>query len=318
VWWKDVVCIRDGSSSVLGSWFSDNLRLRVGNGVTTWFWLDRWVSDVPLCEKFRRLYDLSDNKLATVAQMFHWGWGVGGEAWKWRRRLWVWEEELLEECRLFLLIVTLQVDSVDAWRWTPGIARSYTASGAYRLLTDTTQINNQIPTKLLWRKDMPLKVSVFAWRLFHNRLPSKLNLFRRGIILPEVRNCVSGCGFHESECHLFLSCAFFGHIWQLVRNWLCVHSAELSHILDHFIQFGSSTGYGKSRCSFMHLIWFATTWVIWKEKNARIFRGTENSHLQLLENVQHLSFWWFKASVVSFHYSFYNWCQNPLLCAGIG
>ena len=68
---------------------------------------------------------------------------------------------------------------------------------------------------------------------------------------------------------------FFCHLWQLVRNWLCVHSMDPPHILDHFIQFGSSTGYGKSRCSFMHLIWFATTWVIWKERNARIFRGTQ-------------------------------------------
>jgi len=48
---------------------------------------------------------------------------VGGEAWKWRRRLWVWEEELLEECRLFLLIVTLQVDSGDVWKWTPDTAK---------------------------------------------------------------------------------------------------------------------------------------------------------------------------------------------------
>jgi len=45
--------------------------------------------DVPLCEKFCRLYDLSDNKLAIVAQMFYWGWDVDGEAWKWQRRLWV-------------------------------------------------------------------------------------------------------------------------------------------------------------------------------------------------------------------------------------
>ncbi|AES89497.1 hypothetical protein MTR_4g076130 [Medicago truncatula] len=141
VWWKDIASIRDGSSSMLGSWFLDSLRLRLGNGVDTLLWLDRWVSDVPFCEKFRRLYDLSDNKLANVAQMFQWGWDVGGEAWKWRRRLWVWEEELLKECRLFLLTVTLQVDYADTWRWTPDIANGYTTSGAYRLLTNTTQVN---------------------------------------------------------------------------------------------------------------------------------------------------------------------------------
>jgi hypothetical protein len=54
----------------MGSWFSNNLRLKVGNGVSTLFWLGRWVSDVPLCDKFRRLYELSENKFSTVAQMF--------------------------------------------------------------------------------------------------------------------------------------------------------------------------------------------------------------------------------------------------------
>jgi len=125
---------------------------------------------------------------------------------------------LEEECRLLLLTITLQVDSVDVWRWTLDIANGYTTSGAYRLLTDTTQINDQIPAKFLWRKDVPLKVLVFAWRLFRNRLPSKLNLFRRGIILSAARYCVSGCSLHESKCHLFLSCDFFGQLWQLVRN----------------------------------------------------------------------------------------------------
>jgi hypothetical protein len=72
---------------VIGSWFSDNLGLKVGNGVSTLFWLDRWVSDVPLCDKFCCLYELSENKFSIVAPMFDWGWEEGGEALKWRRRL---------------------------------------------------------------------------------------------------------------------------------------------------------------------------------------------------------------------------------------
>lgn len=62
-----------------------------------------------------------------------------------------------------------------------------------------------------------------------------IDCLQNRICSAEARYCVSGCGFHESECHLIVSCAFFGHLWQLVRNWLCVHSADPSHILDHFI-----------------------------------------------------------------------------------
>lgn len=58
VWWMEVACICDGVGAGEGGWFTDNLRLKVGNGATALFWLDRWVGDVPLRDKFRRLFDL--------------------------------------------------------------------------------------------------------------------------------------------------------------------------------------------------------------------------------------------------------------------
>ena len=35
---------------------------------------------------------------------------------------------------------------------------------------------------LVWHKQVPLKVSIVAWRLPKDRLPTKLNLQRRGIL----------------------------------------------------------------------------------------------------------------------------------------
>ena len=104
----------------------------------------------------------------------------------------------------------------------------------------------------------------------------------------------------------------------MVRNWLDVYSADPSNIVDHFFQFGYVAGFAKSRTSFMHLIWFACSWAIWKERNDKLFCNKENPPMKLLENVKLLSFWWFKAHDVSSHYSFYMWCQNPFSCAGIG
>jgi len=140
-----------------------------------------------------------------------------------------------------------------------------------------------------------LKVSVFAWWLFWNRLQSKVNLFRRENISHESHLCVGGCDLLETTNHLFLDCSFFCSIWQRVRNWLGVHSTDSSIIADNFLQFGGSSGYAKSRRSFMLLIWFASSWVIWKKRNYKIFHGKENSPLQLLKNIKYLSFWWFKA-----------------------
>ena len=66
-----------------------------------------------------------------VADMCALGWEVGGEAWRWRRRLWMWEEEMLEECRQLLDDVIVQANTLDRWQWDPNTHDGYIVCGAY-------------------------------------------------------------------------------------------------------------------------------------------------------------------------------------------
>jgi hypothetical protein len=54
--------------------------------------------------------------------------------------------------------------------------------GAYNLLTIQDFHGVKATSDLFWHKQVPLKVSVLAWRLFHNRLSTKDNLVTRNII----------------------------------------------------------------------------------------------------------------------------------------
>jgi len=112
----------------------------------------------------------------------HLGWGVGGEAWRWRRRLFAWEEELVEGLMLLLQNVSLQVDKDDRWLWTLESSYAFSVRSAYRFLTSQPSIDLSMTISSLWHKDVPLKVVLFAWRLFRDRLPTKDNLHRRGVI----------------------------------------------------------------------------------------------------------------------------------------
>jgi len=116
-WWREVARIRDGVGSDGAGWFREMVVRKVGDEVDTSFWFDRWLGEVPFCQRFRRLFDLAKNKLHSVTTMFSLGWGEDGDAWQWRRRLWVWEEELLVECMMLLSNVILQVDDSDRWQW---------------------------------------------------------------------------------------------------------------------------------------------------------------------------------------------------------
>jgi len=62
----------------------------------------------------------------------------------------------------------------------------YTVSSAYYFLTylelDRHQQHNN-NYRFWWLKAVPLKVLIFAWRLFLNRIPTSDKLFQRRVLL---------------------------------------------------------------------------------------------------------------------------------------
>ncbi|GAU10841.1 hypothetical protein TSUD_425610, partial [Trifolium subterraneum] len=131
----------------------------------------------------------------------------------------------------------------------------YTVRGAYELLTSQVSATTDDAEKFIWHSQVPLKVSIFAWRLVRDRLPTKANLVTRGILSHVAGLCVSGCGEVESAQHLFVSCSIFGSIWGLVRSWIGITSADPTSLRDHFVQFTYSAGGSRVRRSFLQLIW---------------------------------------------------------------
>jgi len=158
---------------------------------------------------------------------------------------------------------------------------------------------------------------IVAWRLLKNRLPTKLNLQRCDILQATNTLCVSGCGNDESASHLFLHCAVFGSLWQHIRSWIGVYGADTQNISDHFHQFIHYTGHSKARRSFIQLLWLLCVWLVWNERNNRLFNNIETPIDQLLEKVKYHSLWWLKANKTTFVYGSQNWWSDPLSCMGI-
>jgi len=96
------VRIRGGVGFEGGNQFEENVFRKIGSGVDTCFWTDRWLGKVPLCVRYRRLFELVGDRGISEVDMRELGWGDEGEGWRWRRRLWVWEEGMVRECTLLL------------------------------------------------------------------------------------------------------------------------------------------------------------------------------------------------------------------------
>ena len=69
--------IRDDVGEEGDGWFAERVSKKVGNGADTFFWYDRWLGGIPLCQRFSRLFDLAKNKSITVATSFSLGWEEG-------------------------------------------------------------------------------------------------------------------------------------------------------------------------------------------------------------------------------------------------
>jgi len=172
----------------------------------------------------------------------------------------------------------------------------------------------------LWYKDVPLKVVLFAWRLFRDRLPTKDNLLRRGVILIDhnSRECVARCGSNESSDHLLLHCNIFGSVWHCIYRWLDIYAAVPLYVTDHFNQFSYGGGISKVRHSILQVIWFATVWEIWKERNNRLFKDKYCSVLQVVDKIKSLAFMWLKENFASLPFNYHGWWLSPFTMVGIG
>jgi len=88
--------------------------------------------------------------------------------------------------------------------------------------------------------------------------------------------------------------------------------------MDHFQQFIYASGGQISRRSFLHLIWLCCIWVLWNERNHRLFTNKVKSPVQLMEKVKITTLSWLKAKTVCFPFGYHMWWQQPLICLGIG
>jgi hypothetical protein len=202
---------------------------------------------------------------------------------------------MLRECRSVLANVLLQPNVIDHWVWRHDPSGGYTVRGDYSMLAFKELHDEEAPIDMIWHKQVPLKVSVLAWRLLRNRLPTKDNLVRRHILPQESSYCVAGSGGVETAHHLFLACPVFAPLWSMIRSWVGFSSADPLLIRDHFVQFILSTGVSRARRLFMQLLWLCAVWVIWQERNNRIFKAKETYVLHLLDKVKVHSLWWMKS-----------------------
>jgi hypothetical protein len=312
-WWKSI-CSLDGENR----WFSGAVRKKVGRGNSTVFWEEQWIGDQPLRQKFPRLFGISTQKEEVLCNMGiliegRWHWNL-----QWRRDRFQWEEEQFREFSEIILPFN-PVDVDDNWMWCGDGITGFTVKGAYLLLEKMVTQRRQLEPieefvfKRLWKCLAPSKVCAFSWQLILGRVQTKDNLFRRRLIPEEQLMCVVCGRCIETSVHLFLHCNGVARIWNEITRWLglcLIIPPTMAISFAMWVSCSSSKKVKQGIC----LIWYAYVWVLWKARNAFLFKNKAFIVEEVVEDIKRLSWQWFIGRMAKSPCLLYEWIWNPIDC----
>ncbi|KAK2452536.1 hypothetical protein QL285_000319 [Trifolium repens] len=316
IWWKDVRDLEVCGDSP--NWLEEAIVRKIGNGMLARFWRDVWIGDSPLCTKFPRLFSLALQKEVCVGELLkveddrRW-WNF-----TWRRNLFQWEEDRVKVLENILVNVVLSND-LDVWWWKPNPEEGFSVNSAYNSLVEMGESCSLSEFELnifsrIWESPAPSKVVAFSWQLLYDRLPTKDNLQRRGIL---QHGSSVNCGwcelYPESANHLFLHCNTAHRVWYEIFYWLGVVIVMTPNIMSLFGCFCEAAKNKKTRKGF-HLVWHTVVWCLWRARNDGIFNGIKKEPLEIVEDIKVLSWKWSVDRLKISPCLFYEWSWDPGEC----
>ncbi|KAH1226713.1 putative ribonuclease H protein [Glycine max] len=204
---------------------------------------------------------------------------------------------------------SIQPHTADQWLWTADPTGHYSVKSAYKMmLAESAEESHDSTFEELWNLKIPSKVSVFAWRLLNNRLPTKVNLQRRHI---EVND--SSCPFcrstDEIEGHLFFHCSKVIPVWWASWSWVNMVGVFPMNPKQHFLQhiLGMNLGIRTNRWKWW---WLALTWTIWRHRNRIIFANETFDATKLMDDAVFLLWAWLRNLEKDFVTHYNHWSSN--------
>ncbi|XP_071693083.1 uncharacterized protein [Rutidosis leptorrhynchoides] len=220
------------------------LRL-IWDGAETDFWNDSWLCEVPLKQKFTRLFHLDEEPNLRVQQRVTWSDRDVFFNEKWRRMPSGRALGDLNTLRGMINDYVKQDKSRDSWVWNLA-GNELFSSKTLASIIDNSLLGNGSNMEFLKNSLVPNNVSIFIWRVLKRRIPVRTELDKRGIDLDSVR-CPLCDDDVETIDHSMFFCRHSLDIWEQVYKWwglgmvsnLSINEAfrgECNRSLSHFGQ----------------------------------------------------------------------------------
>ncbi|GKD93725.1 RNA-directed DNA polymerase, eukaryota, reverse transcriptase zinc-binding domain protein, partial [Tanacetum coccineum] len=161
-------------------------------------------------------------------------------------------------------------DHRDYWQWSLGGSAGFTVASIRSLVdSHSLDIGNEATH---WNRSLPIKVNVFLWRLKINKLPSMVNLDRRGIEVSSLL-CPSCLGDLETVNHTFFNCDLAKDLWSLLAKWWELDIPVCGNIKELYDWLGGVHVSSKVRL-FLEGVGGTLMWFIWNFRNLLNFSSS--------------------------------------------
>ncbi|GJR12603.1 RNA-directed DNA polymerase, eukaryota [Tanacetum coccineum] len=140
------------------------------------------------------------------------------------------------------------------------------------------------------RLNIPIKVNVFLWRAMLNKLPSRVNLDRRGIDVDSILSPIC-LGDLETVNHSFFNCVLAKDLWHLLAKWWEMDIPVCGNFADWFDWLDSLHVPIKVRLV-LEGVGGTLMWSIWNFCNSLIFSSCPPKKEVLWDSIVSQSFLW--------------------------
>ncbi|GKB67695.1 RNA-directed DNA polymerase, eukaryota [Tanacetum coccineum] len=280
-----------------------NCKLRVGSGMRAKFWSDIWIKDNQLCFLFPRLYALENNKECLVAEKMQ-----GSITGSFRRsvRGGV-ESQQLEHLQVLIEAVVLS-NADDRWVWDLNGEGTFHVKDARKIMDDFFLPKASVATR--WIKSVPIKINVFTWKLHLDRLPTRVNLVRRGVQVSSTL-CPICDEEQEDNSHLFFLCDVARDVSRLICRWWNVSWSPVGSYMDWLAWF-NSIRLGSNVKGLLEGVFTLLGGSLWSFRNQLLFTNKNPQRNVLFDDIVMRSFTWSQARS-KFSFSWCSWLQHPYL-----
>ncbi|GJQ89789.1 RNA-directed DNA polymerase, eukaryota, reverse transcriptase zinc-binding domain protein [Tanacetum coccineum] len=183
--------------------------------------------------------------------------------------------------------VTLS-DKRDSWKWSLNDCNGFSVASVRDLVDIHTLVVDIEATR--WNRFIPIKVNVLLWRLKLNRLPSRVNLDRKGIDIGSIL-CPICHEDIETVNHIFVNCGMAQDLWALLAKWWELNIPLCANILEWYDWLDDSPIPSKARL-ILEGVGGTLLWTIWNYRNCLMFSSSHSKKSDLWDFIASQSFLW--------------------------